>query len=451
MEDFGRRSLLRLAGAGALGPAVVEAAESPGGRSTGELNVVDFGAAPDGRKDCTKSFQTALDRAGNNGAVVRVPVGQYRIDGNLSIPPGVTLEGTWRGMHYPDPAKGSTLFAFAGRDKEEAEPLVKLASNSTLKGLSVYYPEQKASNIRPYPWCVSVRGDRASVLDLAVANAYNGIDCGTHTNAAHMLRNVNITALRRGVFVDRCYDIGRLENIHVHPTDWAVLGKNCGMDDWGALKKFQLNNLEGFIIGKCDWSYMVDCFVIFAKTGFRFVEMSLEPGKPLGQAAQGNILITQSGSDLSPVAVLIEKVQDHSGIAFENCQFMNSVEIEPTNRGPLKLTNCGFWGQCRTGSVLVNKGKGEVLLTACHFSAWEDENNPYQWDPKIPFIDAQNGALLMTACVFKDYGHTPHHHIRLGPAVDAAVIQGNMVQGGKLKIDNQSKGDVQIIGNVRAS
>ena len=151
---------------------------------------------------------------------------------------------------------------------------------------------------------------------------------------------------------------------------------------------------------------------------------------------------------MSPLAVKVDMVQDHSGIAFENCQFMNSVEIAETNTGPVKLTNCGFWGQCRSGSVVLNKGKGEVFLTTCHFSAWEDQHTRLQWDPKHPFIDCQDGALLMTACVFKDYGHTPDHHVHLGPNVSAAVLNGNIVQGGKLRVDNQTSGDVQIFGNV---
>ncbi len=443
MQEFPRRTLF-----GAAAPALVASYVDAAPPAPGETNVLDFGAVADAKTDNTRAFQAALDAAAKTGAVMRVPPGRFAFRGRLAIPPGTTLEGSWRGPHYPDPRKGTSLEIYDGREKEDSPPFLTLAQNSTLKGVSLYYPEQRASNIRPYPWTLSVRGDRASIIDVAMANAYNAIDCGTHTNAAHYLRNLNVTALRRGLFVDRCYDIGRLENIHVHPSDWAVLGKEFGMDDWEALKKFQFGNLEGFIIGKCDWSYMVNCFVIFAKVGFRFIPIQLEPGKDPGQAPEGNLLITQSGSDLSPVAVRIERVQDHSGIAFENCQFMNSIEIEPGNTGPVKLTNCGFWGQCRTGSVILNRGKGEVIATACHFSAWEDRNNPYQWDPKIPFILCESGALIMTGCVFKDYGHTPHHHVRLGPGVAAAVLSGNMVQGGRLSVDNQSKGSVQLVGNI---
>ncbi len=443
-RELARRSLLKTAGAGMAGALPAAAAAGSSARpASGEFNVLDFGAVGDGKADNTASFRKALAAAAEIGGIVRVPPGQFRFGGTIAVPPATTLEGSWRGPHYPDPRKGSMLLVYAGRDRENADPFVTLAANSTLKGLSFYYPEQKVKDIRPYPWTVSVRGDRASVIDISMANSYNALDCGTHNNAAHYLRNPNITALRRGVFVDCVYDIGRMENIHIHPSEWSSLGPASGYDS-KTLFQYQLDNLEGFIIGKCDWSYMVNCFVIFAKVGFRFIPLQVEPGRDRGQAPEGNILITQSGSDLSPLAVKIEAVQDHSGIAFENCQFMNSIEIEETNTGPLKLVNCGFWGQCRTGSVILNRGKGEVFLTACHFSAWEDRNNPYQWDPRIPFIRCENGALIMTGCVFRDYGHTPEHHVRLGPGVSAAVLNGNLVRGGRLRIDNQTSGDVRI-------
>jgi hypothetical protein len=457
IERFYRRDLLKVAGVAVAGSsfmtnaAMASVGPDPKSCALGEFSVLDYGAVGDAKTDDTSAFQRALAAAEVMGGTVRVPPGQFRFDGTLALPSGTTLEGSWRGPHYPDPHKGTMLLVYAGRDQERADPFVTLASNSTIKGVSFYYPEQRASDIRPYPWTLSVRGDRASVIDIAMANSYNALDCGTHNNAAHYLRNLNITALRRGVFVDRVYDIGRMENIHIHPSEWNSLG-TLSPSEGEALMNFLFGNLEGFIIGKCDWSYMFDCFVIAAKVGFRFIPLQLEPGKDLGQAPQGNILITQSGSDLSPLAVVVDAVQDHAGIAFENCQFMNSIEINETNTGPVKLTNCGFWGQCRSGSVILNKGKGEVFLTNCHFSAWEDQNNHYHWDPKHPFIDCENGSLLMTACVFKDYGHTPDHHVRLGPNVASAVLNGNIVHGGgKVKLENLTSGDVQIFGSIAQS
>ena len=419
---------------------------------SGAINVIDFGAAADSTTDNTQAFNNALQEAGKTGDAVYVPPGQYRFDGSIVIPPAVTLKGSWEGQHWPDDGKGSTLLIFGGRDKESGEPFATLNQNSTIRGLSLYYPEQRANDIHPYPWTIAVRGARANMLDLRISNTYNGIDCGTVYGTAHHMRNIDMAAARRGVYIDRCSDIGRVENVHIHPASW-VYQKDGGT--YLDLKKYSMENLEGFIIGRCDWEYMVNCFVIWMKTGFRFIHTPLKEGERTKGIDEPNILITQSGSDLSPLSVVIEKVQDHAGIAFENCQFMNGFEIQEGNTGPLKLTNCGFWGETNTGSlngsIIVNRGTGQIMITSCHFSTWEDPGRKdIVWNPDAPLIDMHNGSLILTGCLFKDYGVPFKTHILLRENADAAVINGNIVQGGKLHVENRSKADVQIFGNVQA-
>jgi hypothetical protein len=414
-----------------------------------EVNVLDYGAKPDGKTDNTKSFQAALDRAGKTGGTVLVPIGKYRFDGSLAIPEGVCLKGSWEGPHTPDLDRGSTLLVYGGRDNEKAEPFITMLSNTTIRGLTIHYPEQKVSDIRPYSWTIRRNGFRCSMIDLAIANTFNGIDCGTIPSGGQHLRNIDMAALRRGVYIDRSYDIGRIENVHIHPLSW-VYGDGKDQNTERRLWDYLLANLEGFIIGKCDWEYMINCFTIFTRVGFRFIEMELAPGQERGVAEQGNIVITQSGADLCFLGVLVEKVQDHAGIAFENCQFMSGVEIGPENRGPVKFANCGFWGVSRSGRVVKNEGAGTVILSACHFSAWDDRRfrPDYVWDPKAPFIEVLGGSLNMSACMFKDFGNIPDAHILLGVKVRSAAIIGNSAEESALRIVNRSKGDIQIVGNT---
>ncbi len=407
----------------------------------GYYNVLDFGAIGDGQTDNTRAFQSALDRAAEKGEVVYAPAGQYRFDSVLTIPEGVTLKGVAEGPPLNSRQRGTMLLAYAGRDHEESAPFITLQHNSTLKGLSIYYPEQQISDVRPYPWTIQIRGNRCNLIDLDIVNAYNGIDCGSVYHGQDYLRNIYLCALRRGVYVDRVVDIGRMENIHIHPSSWLIyLGEERYLHD------YCVENLEGFIIGRCDWEYMVNCFVIWAKVGFRFIETQ---GDPLGHDPQANILITQSGSDIGPLAVLVEKCQYHVGIAFENCQFFDGILIEEENQGPVKFSNCVFvgWTEFLNGTHLVNKGKGTVYLTACHFNAknWIE----CKWEPEIPFIKMLGGTLQMMNCRFEDNGNPPNAHIYLGKDVRSAVIIGNSVEGGKLKVANHSKGSVKISGNVQ--
>ena len=405
------------------------------------VTVSEYGAIADGKTDNTLAFQAALDHAAEKGLTVTVPAGPYAFDSVLIIPEGVCLKGIGEGPIATRLDKGTLLMPKAGRDKETSAPFITMQQNSTLKGLSIYYPQQVVENIRPYPYTVQVRGSRCNIIDVTMVNSYNGIDCGSVYHGQDYLRNIYLCALRRGLYIDRTTDIGRIENVHIHPTSWMELGV-----DADALRDFCVANLEGFIIGRCDWEYMINCFVIWAKVGFRFIETK---GDPVGHDPQANILITQSGSDVGPLAVGVEKTQYHCGIAFENCQFMDGLLIESENQGPIKLSNCGFWGWAETlnGTHIVNKGPGTIYLTACNFNAknWIE----CHWTPEIPYIEMRNGTLQMMNCRFQDNGNTPLAHVYLGENVRSAVIIGNSVEGGGLRVTNQSKGDVQILGNVK--
>ncbi|HPN35860.1 MAG TPA: glycosyl hydrolase family 28-related protein [bacterium] len=412
-----------------------------------DFDVLDFGAVADGVTDNTQAFQKALNRAAEKGGVVHAPAGRYRFDGVLTIPRSVGLQGVAIGPHSLFYDRGTVLMPCAGRDDETSPPFITMESSSILRGLGIVYPEQLPHDIHPYPYCIQTTGRMAGIIDVTIANAYNGIDCGSVNNESHNLRDINICALRRGIYIDRTTDIGRIENVHLHSVAWWDLYyPERREEEIKAINDYTLEHLEGFIIGRCDWEYMVNCFVIWAKVGFRFIETPVDPA---GHDPQANILITQSGSDIGPLAVLVEKCQYHVGIAFENCQFFDGVLIEKENQGPVKFTNCVFvgWSEFLHGAHLVNKGRGTVYLTACHFNAknWIE----CKWEPDIPFIQILNGALQMMNCRFMDNGNPPDAHIYLGKNVRSSVIIGNSVEGGKLKVTNKSKGEVKILGNVQ--
>ena len=115
------------------------------------IDVQDFGAKGDGKTDATLSFQKALDNASEKGGVVCIAPGIYRLDGTLTIPNGVTMKGAWEGPHSSELDKGTTLLAYAGKNKESSAPFIRLATDSTLEGVTIFYPEQNVTDVHPYP------------------------------------------------------------------------------------------------------------------------------------------------------------------------------------------------------------------------------------------------------------------------------------------------------------
>jgi hypothetical protein len=413
-----------------LGPAALVSSLLPISTCrAADMNAPDLKA--DGQTDDTAALQAALDKAGQTGGgVVQLPVGQIRIDGNLVVPPGVTLQGVWQGPHYSSPEVGTTLLAYAGRGSADGPPFIMLETNSTVRGVTIYYPEQQADDIQAYPWTIQGRGTHLNVIDCTLLNPYMGIDFGTYAHEMHYIRNVYGIPLKIGVHLDKCTDIGRVENVHFNPNSWTRSGTpTAPTGEKGAkLVEYMQNNLVAFEIGRSDWEFMTNCFVWGAKVGYRFYTSESGP-------TNGNFLGIAADWCVTPL--LVEGAQE-PGLLITNGEFVGSpacesvVRIEPTHAGVVQLSNCSFWGPHR--QIVRAEGTGTVSLSQCNFCQWADG---------VPAVEVLGGNLLMQASRFGQ--RKPH--IRLAPDVKSAVIMGSAFRGGP-QIANESNGDVQIIGNV---
>ena len=395
-------------------------------------SVIDHGAIADGKTDTTEAFQKALDFAAeHNGGIVAVPTGQYLFQGHLVVPPGVTLRGVWESMHHADIGRGTQLFVTGGKGEDDGIPFISLQQSSCLRGVTIFYPEQDVNAIQPYPWTIRGRGMFCSVIDVTLVNPYRGIDFGTDPNELHCIRNVFGCPLREGIYINQTTDIGRVENVHFNPHSWARANyPNKPVEgQWDTFLEYLRNNLIGFRIGKTDWEYMMNCFVIFPKIGFHFVHT--DAGDP-------NVVLTQCGSDIGPVAVQVDASQSHAGLAFSNCQMMAQVIVNRSNRGPVKFSNCGFWGIPTTDHHAQIDGNGTVIFTACHFQGWARTNND------APAIVAHGGKLIVNGCDFLDEGK---RQVKLEEKVQSASIFGNHFTGGA-KIENRSNGNIEIGLNI---
>ena len=191
------------------------------------FSVMDFGAKGDGVTDDTAAFQRGLDRTGGiGGGALYVPAGKYAIRGRLTVPTGVTLRGIWQNPSANGgKAVGSVLMLYAGRGEEEGRATIALDKCSGIRELTLWYPEQKADSIVPYPFAVKqLGGNNATVENVTLVNAYQGIQIGPGGNELHLVREVYGTPLKVGVWYDSTTDIGRLIKIHFSPVFWSKSG-----------------------------------------------------------------------------------------------------------------------------------------------------------------------------------------------------------------------------------
>lgn len=396
-------------------------------------SVIDFGAKGDSKTDDTKAFQNALNSAAEKGGIVLVPAGTYLIAGSIDVPDSVTLKGVWEAPHQTEIGKGSIIYATGGAGNENGTPLISLNQSSCVRGITILYPDQDAANIKAYPWTIRGKGMHCSVIDVTLVNPYNGIDLGTYWNEVHYINNVFGCPLKTGIYVNNTTDIGRLENVHFNPNYWvrAKYPSTPVGEQAHELFKYLSKNLTGFLIGKTDWEYMNNCFVIFPKIGYHFI--ATEQGEP-------NVVLTQCGSDVCPIAVQVDASQSHAGVAFSNSQIMATVVIGPKNQGPVKFSNCGFWPIESTDNQAIVDGNGTVTFTSCHFSGWANK------DSNAAAISVKGGSVIVNGCEFVAEGKK---QIELGKDIHSAAIFGCQFKGGEKIINNApSTAKVQLGLNI---
>jgi hypothetical protein len=412
-------------------------------------SVIDFGAVGDGKADDTAAFQRALDaQLEAGGGTVYVPSGSYRVEGSLTVPADVTLQGTWAApptvSAYHEPAddptadpllRGSVLLPVGGAGDPDGQAFITLGRNSTIRGLTIFYPDQTRTNPPvAYPWTVRSSDDNASIVDVLMVNPYQAVDFGNQVSGRHYIRGLYADALYRGVFVDHCIDVGRIENVHLWPF-WEP-------DPTSPLREFVAENGEAFIFGRTDWEYVTNCFALSYAVGFRFRE-GLGTGP---YAGPGNVLLTQSGADHCSVAVQVDSVQGHAGVSFSNSQIFGDIIVGPENNGMVRFTGCGIFGSidgARGVSAARIDGLGRVSFSNCHFYSIHPDNQA------SPVLQVDGGRLSVVGCVFintEGLASNPDH-ITLEPDCLGAQIVANEFYD-IIRIDNRADGPVEIGLNI---
>jgi len=139
----------------------------------------------------------------SGGGTLFVPSGLFVLRGNLTVPPGVTLRGTYSappshdlGDDASNPQSlldGSVLIPTGGRHGNGCAPgvddlnctaaFVTITQNAAVCGLVVWYQEQeRVLTPVPYPWTFRLGGiysnhysNNAALTDVEILGAWNGV------------------------------------------------------------------------------------------------------------------------------------------------------------------------------------------------------------------------------------------------------------------------------------
>lgn len=321
------------------------------------FNVVAFGADSSGKQDATDAFQKALDAAGRaGGGTVYVPSGHFLIAGHLHVPTGVELRGSFDQPHYTsDP--GSILLPTGDPGKAQGPAMIQLAAHSGVRGLTIWYPKQRPVKVTPYPWTIRSRGKGCWVIDVDLANAYQGVDMASYPSDGHLLRAVEGQPLKTGIEVGK--GSGAVVDCHFNPGFFlhskslpapagAFVGGKKFVDSWA----FILKHLNAFVFKDCPHELQVNNFAYAVDNGL------------ILDGCGGRVI--NWGSDNSRAGVTVRRVAK-SGIEMVNTQLtafgagtIGCFHVTRSFSGRLLAANTLCWAHQAPTALL--RGSGTVVL-----------------------------------------------------------------------------------------
>ncbi len=378
--------------------------------------------------DATPMIQAAIDTmAAAGGGVVFLRVGRYFLGRPLVVLEGVTLRGDRPLSPATGPVAGTILMPVSHRGNGRAAAAITLERGSGIRDLNIWYPDQDPRATVPYPWTISTSrratGDNTTVVNVTIVNAYNAIRIGPEWNELHTLRNVSITALHTGIFIDTTTDIGRLIDVEIDPRIWedsGLEGAPVAEEIRRALRRRLRTGTTGLDVGRSDWEFFYRVRVRGCETGIRFRR---------GEKGETNAVMFGCEFSETGTALRIDALND-IGLAAAACGFSGSREsvLAPESFSTVAQFNaCEFRGP---GEVAVRLlGRGLLSFQNCRFEGWTRTG-----------VLAASGRLTLL-----DSDFAPGSvHVELGRDIQLARVLGNRFAGSPRIVNEATAADVEI-------
>lgn len=370
--------------------------------------------AADGDGDAAPRIQSAIDRvAQDGGGTIFLPAGNYPIRTPLHLREGVVLRGEYCGQ---EPQKGTVLAITCGKGDETGTPAIRIQRGTGLVGLAFWYPEQRFPDPIPYPWTIKTSsengGDNQTIERCTFVNSWQGISIGKEWSELHLIRQVDMCALRRGIAIDNVTDIGRIEAVTTSPRFWHGFPNSPeekALGDW-----LRSTPSVGVDFGRSDWEYIWTLTVSDYNTGIRFRQGE----RGLSNAVMGECKILNSETGL-----LVEKL-NAVGLALYECVLQGAdaaFAIPP----PARDTVVQFHSCALTGTAKLTAPNNFVSFRNSTFDN----------------IEADAGTLVME--------ESRAAKIRLGEQLQRAVLTGSDLQ--KVHLDNRAKPETVSILKERGA
>lgn len=364
----------------------------------------------DGTVDVTDLLQERIDLlAGKGGGTLFIPEGRYAIYGSILLKKGVILRGERKKPTAADAAvKGTILMAFADRGNPDGRPFITMQPVTGLQDLSIWYPDQLADYVVPYPTTIFM-GDRTfwgndycNVKHVSLVNSYVGIEMALPSGGTcPVIYHVWGTPLKKGVEFDNINDIGRIDYLNFSPDYWINSGLPNAPTGNNVLRNYMISNSTGVVIRRNDWSYLCNSRIDGYKTGLHLGASLMSPGT------------LPNGHNYG-----LEITRCHTGIYFENSENVgamfarvkvkdceNAIAVGAENRGQIQFHTSEFEAK-NLAINAYNGSNARIMMQKCKILKGG--------------VSISGGTLMASDCDFTE----PSKKIILGPK-SRYILTGN--------------------------
>ncbi len=323
-----------------------------------------YNADSSGVNDSTSAIQNAInDCYSNGGGTVWLPVGTYKVTGAIEVKPYVTVRGDWRD---PDSGSGSfgTVISAQVSTGLGGSNVFKVSGDAALYGLTIYYPNQNASNPVAYNATIAIAAganganwDDYLIKNVTLLNSYMGI-AGSYPDANQehqtmQLVNVKGTCLYRGVLVYNASNVDQFNGINISNTYWANAGATYNAPAIATLNAYTQANLYAYEFSGLEFDQFINLKCSNANVGVHLYNC-------VGRATN-SLTFSYCSFTNCTTGVLIENgtgANGSMGNGFIRCTISGSTNSVKDNSGTHVLfTDCTLTG-ATSGSNIMTANPG---------------------------------------------------------------------------------------------
>lgn len=380
--------------------------------SGGDLSVVSVSVTPaEAGENAAAKVQNAIDLcAANGGGTVYLEAGEYLLDTPVVVKTAVILCGC--SDPTKNPAEKTVLLCRHGKYDPDGEAQIIMSACSGVKNLVFYYPDQSLDAPVPYAPTVRQHGiDSITVENVVMVNPWRGIQCGPDANELHFIKNVFVSPLDIGFYIDMTTDIGRIQGLHITPDCYADAIPGADIEK---VRAYMLAHSTGLFMARSDWEYVYDISAEYCKIGVKIT--AVRDSGPNAQLSRVNLYNCAVGIqlvDVNPYGIALSD----SVIRADITGLDAAVKTEESFKTIMQLGGVDFENAGGYDTIIRHSGSGQLSFTDCTFAEWNS-----------CAADCTNGGISFIQCDFKGGRGTD---FRFSDNIGGAQILGCSFDGGE--------------------